>query len=792
MHFASMSLGIFDFLISWLTEFIIWVVGWIFELINTLLARTWFNIGTSFANILDMLQGTFKKLCGMDVYWVGTERVEGVDPLLQMFTSSNVVQILIALTLVAVVMVIIAAIIQVIRIEFTTEGSRNSKGQVFGKALKSLLMFFLVPVCCIGGVGLTNALLKTIDRATNLSSGSSTLGSTIFVSAATTTNRVRAGSDLTDPLKRLVGINGDINDTNREECAQLVDQYFKDTMVGWDTGAGIFDSGNAFCPYANWEIAFLYYNLYEMNYILYIGAVLIACGIMINAAFGMVMRLIKGVILFMVSPPIVALMPLNDKYFGDWRKAFLKNVLTAYGTIVGFNLVMMVLPVVNNIKLFQPLTLDGSGWVGGLTAGMDANGANGLITILITLTGLFMIKDMIKMIAGLLDTEAANEVGAPMAKKVGKTVGTMAAVAALPVAAAAAPAMVGIGAKLAAGGGKFAALGNSMKSVGGKLGNFAKKGGKNLVNKVVDKSNEFISNATGGEKGKGGIIDAPFSHLKSDEERNESKQKLYQSIYDREQSGATDKDFTLKENRFKASEEYQNFKKEKMAKEKAEKEASTLAAINKTREGDSLNNALYGLIDPSTSEGSTLGIEAQRNKVGKLLDGGNKGEALELLTQMLNQLRAIAEDQRTDKQKELIVKLEDESFKISQIADGDKSALSNFTKTDSFKNTGELTQSVYDEAARNRSAITERNNYVNSNKDIINNVDFKPQILLNAENDSDMEAKLNSQAEAIARKLGKTTEEVKSALKSELDRYKAEMNRMLSEKIAEESKKEGK
>lgn len=790
MHFASMSLGIFDFLISWLTEFIIWVVGWIFELINTLLARTWFNIGTSFANILDMLQGTFKKLCGMDVYWVGTERVEGVDPLLQMFTSSNVVQILIALTLVAVVMVIIAAIIQVIRIEFTTEGSRNSKGQVFGKALKSLLMFFLVPVCCIGGVGITNALLKTIDRATNLSTGSSTLGSTIFVSAATSTNRVRAGSNLTEPLRRLVGINGDINDTNREECAQLVDQYFKDTMVGWDTGAGIFDSGNAFCPYANWEIAFLYYNLYEMNYILYIGAVLIACGIMINAAFGMVMRLIKGVILFMVSPPIVALMPLNDKYFGDWRKAFLKNVLTAYGTIVGFNLVMMVLPVVNNIKLFQPLTLDGSGWVGGLTAGMDINGANGLITILITLTGLFMIKDMIKIIAGLLDTEAANEVGAPMAKKVGKTVGTMAAVAALPVAAVAAPAMAGIGANLAAGGGKFAALGNSMKSVGGKLGNFAKKGGKNLLNKVVDKSNEFISNATGGEKGKGGIIDAPFQHLKSPEERNESKQKLYQSIYDREQSGAND--FTLKDNRIKKSEEYQNFKKETIAKEKAEKEASTLAAINKTQDGDSLNNALYELIDPSKVDGSTLGIEAQRNKVGKLLDSGNKGEALELLTQMLNQLRAIAEDQRTDKQKELIVKLEDEKFKINQIADGDTAALSNFTKTDSFKSTGELTQKVYEEVARDREAITERRDYVQSKKEIIQNSEFKPQIILNAENEAEMEAKLNSQAEAIAKKLGKATEEVKGALKSELDRYKAEMNRMLSEKIAEESKKENK
>ncbi len=531
MHFASMSLGIFDFLINWLTEFIIWVVGWVFELINTLLAQLWFKIGTSFANIADMLQGTFRKLCGMDVYWVGTEKVEGIDPLLQMFTNSNVVQVLIALSLVAVVMVIVAAIIQVIRIEFTTEGSKNSKGAIFGQALKSLLMFFLVPICCFGGVAITNALLKTVDRATNLSSGTSSIGSTIFVSAAANTNRVRYGSDLTDELKKWVGISGNINETNREECAQIIDNFFKDNEgLSWSTGAGIFDSGSAFRPYANWEFVILYYNVYELNYLLYIGASLAACGIMINATFGMIMRLIKGAILFMVSPPVVALMPLTNSPFNSWKKSFLANILGAYGTIVGFNLVMLVLPVVNNIKLFQPLTFDGMGAVGGLTAGFDFNGANGLVTILVTLTGLFMIKDLIKFLSDMINADDVNAIGGPMAKKVGKTVGTMAAVAAAPVALAAAPGIAAAGAKLAAGGGKFAGLGKAMNAVGNTLGKQGSKFLQKGLGNIGKAANDVIGGYTGG-------MIKPFSEETDVEKAQEARDKKRKARAERIKNG---------------------------------------------------------------------------------------------------------------------------------------------------------------------------------------------------------------------------------------------------------------
>ena len=498
MHFASMSLGIFDFLIEWLTQFLIWIIGWVFDLINALLADLFYSIGTSFLTIVDMLQNVFKKLCGMDVYWVGNKRVEGLDPLLQLFTNGTVMQVLIALTLVAVVMVIVAAVVQIIRVEFTTEGSKNSKGAIFGQALKSLLMFVLVPICCIGGVGITNALLKTIDRATNLSTGQASLGSSIFVSAASNTNRIRAGGNLTEPLLRAVGINGTINETNREECAQLVDTAFKENTVDYSALSGLDDVLNTIgqSQYERLSLVKLYYNHYEMNYILYIGAGIIAAYTMISVTFGMIMRLFKGVILFMISPPMVALMPLDGgSAFKQWRTAFVKQILSAYGTIVALNLLFLVLPIVENIKLFQPLT----GVSGGFDAGFDFNGANSFVQILVTLTGLFMLKDLTGIISNMIGADDARASGEGMAKKVGSTVAKVGLMA-TGVGAMGAGAIAGVGAKAAMASG-HTGLASKLSATSNTLSKYGQKG----VGRIGKALNQGISTITGGE------IKGPFS-----------------------------------------------------------------------------------------------------------------------------------------------------------------------------------------------------------------------------------------------------------------------------------------
>lgn len=676
MHFASMSLGIFDFLIEWLTQFLIWIIGWVFDLINTLLADLFYSIGTSFLTIVDMLQNVFKKLCGMDVYWVGNERVEGLDPLLQLFTNGTVMQVLIALTLVAVVMVIVAAVIQIIRVEFTTEGSKNSKGQIFGQALKSLLMFILVPICCIGGVGITNALLKTIDRATNLSTGQASLGSSIFVSAASNTNRIRAGGNLTEPLLRAVGINGTINETNREECAQLVDTAFKENTVDYSALSGLDDALNAIgqSQYERLSLVKLYYNHYEMNYILYIGAGIIAAYTMISVTFGMIMRLFKGVILFMISPPMVALMPLDGgSAFKQWRTAFVKQILSAYGTIVALNLLFLVLPIVENIKLFQPLT----GVSGGFDAGFDFNGANSFVQILVTLTGLFMLKDLTGIISNMIGADDARASGEGMAKKVGSTVAKVGLMA-TGVGAMGAGALAGVGAKAAMAGG-HTGLASKLSATSNTLSKYGQKG----VGRIGKALNQGISTITGGE------IKGPFSEETDINKAVEARENKAKDRKKRIESGqGTIGDYLNKKVFDENPDERENLNTvlsggrttvTKMYEEKQAQDAE-IAAVSKTAESLQADAATIKNAD----------ITGKMVNIGKALDGGDSLTASNEISGILNALNSLVD--KTEDQKDLIQKLTNLQQQVN-VAGGDPEKLKKLDNN-AFKMLGEQAHDI--------------------------------------------------------------------------------------------------
>lgn len=676
MHFASMSLGIFDFLIEWLTQFLIWIIGWVFDLINALLADLFYSIGTSFLTIVDMLQNVFKKLCGMDVYWVGNKRVEGLDPLLQLFTNGTVMQVLIALTLVAVVMVIVAAVVQIIRVEFTTEGSKNSKGAIFGQALKSLLMFVLVPICCIGGVGITNALLKTIDRATNLSTGQASLGSSIFVSAASNTNRIRAGGNLTEPLLRAVGINGTINETNREECAQLVDTAFKENTVDYSALSGLDDVLNTIgqSQYERLSLVKLYYNHYEMNYILYIGAGIIAAYTMISVTFGMIMRLFKGVILFMISPPMVALMPLDGgSAFKQWRTAFVKQILSAYGTIVALNLLFLVLPIVENIKLFQPLT----GVSGGFDAGFDFNGANSFVQILVTLTGLFMLKDLTGIISNMIGADDARASGEGMAKKVGSTVAKVGLMA-TGVGAMGAGAIAGVGAKAAMASG-HTGLASKLSATSNTLSKYGQKG----VGRIGKALNQGISTITDGE------IKGPFSEETDINKAVEARENKAKDRKKRIESGqGTIGDYLNKKVFDENPDERENLNTvlsggrttvTKMYEEKQAQDAE-IAAVSKTAESLQADAATIKNAD----------ITGKMVNIGKALDGGDSLTASNEISGILNALNSLVD--KTEDQKDLIQKLTNLQQQVN-VAGGDPEKLKKLDNN-AFKMLGEQAHDI--------------------------------------------------------------------------------------------------
>lgn len=734
MQFASMSLGIFDFLIDWLTKFMIWLIGWVFELINKLFATLFFKIGTSILTIADNIQVVFKRLCGMDVYWITedgvTKEVVGMDPVMSMFTDSQVMQALIALTLVAVAMVIIATIVQIIRTEFSTEGSKNSKGGIIGQALKAMLLFILVPLCCIGGVFICNRLLVAVDRATNLSDGNSTIGSSVFVAAASNANNVRNGDNLdADKLAR-VGISYTITENNRERAAATIDSAFRDGKLDY-TWILVNDNVGA------------YYNIFNINYITYIGGGLLATYTLLCVCFGMVMRIYKCVVLFIISPPVVGLMPIdNGSAFKDWRKSFLKEILSAYGTVVGLNLLFLILPILNNIKLFEP--------------GFKGSGLNNFMQLIFTLTGLFMLKDISGMIAGIIGGGDAASAGEGKMKQIGagiKKVGGMAAGVAMGGVGLAARGMAGIkGMKLKKNATSLAQQLETFNPNNYESEEKANEAKQKMRQDLIDTqgkigknnnlrdfgrkySTDKLSSKLVGAAGLSGYVKtgADRRNAAADKEKKEEEARKAR----KEAGRQTTNDIAL-----------ENALDNKKSREYKHKNKYGDYGINKTldnTEGAQTLNA--GAKNMGTDYAKLAEALSKIGGVKTSLENGDSIGASDQIAEMLNALNAIAD--KTEDQKDLIQKLTNYQAQINSAA-GNTKAIKGMANNEVFT-------AMQDKAGKVQSEASGIVKVVNDNQ-----VNISANTGLNPEN------QLKSMAEQIVTKMkgneGKTLEELRTEI----------------------------
>ena len=169
--------------------------------------------------------------------------------------------------------------------------------------------------------------------------------------------------------------------------------------------------GNANFTQLSWTNApmvAIYYQLSSINYIVLLGGMAMVLYIMYTSAFGLIMRLYKCTMLFLVSAPIIAMGPLdNHKAFGNWKTQFIKQALGAYGVVLALNLAFKIISVTNNINLFDPSTVTG-------------RSGNSLIHALMSIVALFMMKDFIKMISDFVGGDDVYSGGSDMAKKATK------------------------------------------------------------------------------------------------------------------------------------------------------------------------------------------------------------------------------------------------------------------------------------------------------------------------------------------------------------------------------------
>ena len=148
-----------------------------------------------------------------------------------------------------------------------------------------------------------------------------------------------------------------------------------------------------------WE----FYDLWQYNYIVAFAGGTTMVGIMLSVIIGLMSRLLKSAILFLIYPSLLGIAPLdNFKAFKSWTTQFIQQVMMAFGAIIGMNLTLLILPYANNFKFFNIGLVDA------------------LVNCIIVITGLMMMKDIIAMISNFAGGADANAAGSALKGEVGK------------------------------------------------------------------------------------------------------------------------------------------------------------------------------------------------------------------------------------------------------------------------------------------------------------------------------------------------------------------------------------
>lgn len=165
-----------------------------------------------------------------------------------------------------------------------------------------------------------------------------------------------------------------------------------------------------------------YYDLWQFDYVMAIISIVSLAIIYLNITSAMMKRAIELTMLMIVSPAVVAVTPLDGGGMQKrWRENYIKKTLSAYGAVVGVNLLYLILPIIRDVNFFNIPIVDT------------------IVQLLFTIVGLTCIKDFMKMMSELAGGEDAQSIGADVNKKMADTamkVGSVAASVAMPAAGA--------------------------------------------------------------------------------------------------------------------------------------------------------------------------------------------------------------------------------------------------------------------------------------------------------------------------------------------------------------------
>lgn len=349
--------------------------------------RPLYLVFLGFCKLMDLFQVIIRKLAGMDIIYINGEPHKG-DIALSLINQDVLWNSFLSMLALALVLLFMTTFVAILRSQFQS-GQKASIMYVIGNAIRSIISFSLVPIGCLLGIYIGNTLLSALDQATSAFNSTMVSGQ-VFVCAAYDANQGRDyGSSFYEKyLKPDCGTSknnhGVFIDSNGKNVAgAAIDQAFVTNLtlkVSKDDvdvsllhklllGTPFAGPASMLGPYSNFmvknenelefsiynvSLVYMYYNMGKFNYLIGIGAGCMVIYVYMALVMGLIKRMYMIVTLFIVSPPLVALYPLDEgRSLNGWKQQFLSNVLSAYATVVALNIYLSLMGVLQTVELFS-------------------------------------------------------------------------------------------------------------------------------------------------------------------------------------------------------------------------------------------------------------------------------------------------------------------------------------------------------------------------------------------------------------------------------------------------------
>lgn len=433
------------------------VVGLVRVIIDTL-AIFFYMISCFILGLIDFVEVLFRALAGLPAkagaQYSATITFGGEtkgDMVIQLIRNDAVQQAFLSMCIVGLFLLLVTSVFQIIKTEYTTEGAKNAKGPILNKAFRALCNLMLLPILCIFGVLFANQLLNLLDKATSSSGDNPTISGSMFVAGAADAHRKLGDEGL---IANSVLITELLDDVITEAIMNALfeePEYSEEQKLEYENKIkeieSNFMSQKEGYQYSNLKNVSTYYKLYDINYIVIILGSVMVLKALFFACFGMILRLYKCAMLFIISPVVIGMTPINEGGLGKWRGQFIGQVLSAYGVIISVNLFLILVRVMLNVEVeFHGEFV------------LSNSMMTGLLKALLVIAGASLIEKFAKDIGAFFGAEDAISGGKDMAKSIGDT--AMAGVVA-------AGAVAGGGAMIAR---KAIGMGKAVGGIANKLG----------------------------------------------------------------------------------------------------------------------------------------------------------------------------------------------------------------------------------------------------------------------------------------------------------------------------------